>query len=58
LGELDDHEENFDSAKNHYEESLNLMKKEAGLRTHQMVGATYNRLGCQAQKDGNLDLAM
>ncbi|KAB5583450.1 hypothetical protein GE09DRAFT_1078954 [Coniochaeta sp. 2T2.1] len=58
LGDIEFAEGHLPAAKKCYEQSKNLLLKEMGTRTHQMLGAAYIRLGCLAQETGDYTKAI
>ena len=58
IGDVAYHQEDLQSAEGHYNESRKLLVGVSGSKTSQMTGACYNRLGCLAQRKGDLQKAM
>ena len=58
LGDIEFAEKNLPTAKKYYEQSKALLLNDTGSKTHQMVGASYSRLGCLAQSMGEHVRAM
>lgn len=58
LGDIECAEGRLSPAKQFYEQSKSLLLNDTGTKTHQMLGATYIRLGCLAQSTGEHAKAM